>query len=78
MQIALAIMSIIPALIKVIVAIEEAFPQPGAGREKLAAVREIMTTAYEGISDIWPSIEKIVGVVVSLANAIGAFRHSDE
>ncbi|RKY04581.1 MAG: hypothetical protein DRP66_11535 [Planctomycetota bacterium] len=77
MQIALAVLGIIPALIKIIVAVEEAFPQPGAGKEKLEAVRQILTTAYDGIGAIWPSIEQIVAVIVSLANAIGAFKKSD-
>ena len=77
MQIALAILGIIPALIKIIVAVEEAFPQSGAGKEKLEAVRQTLMIAYGGISDLWPSIEKIVAVIVSLANAIGAFKKSD-
>lgn len=77
MQYALAILSIVPALIKVIAAIEEAFPQSGAGKEKLSAVREIITASYEGITGLWPSLEKIVGVVVNMANAIGAFKKSE-
>lgn len=76
MQIALAILGIIPALIKIITSVEEAFPQPGAGKEKLMAVRQILSVAYEGIESIWPSIEQVVAVIVNLANAIGAFRKS--
>lgn len=76
MQYALAILNIVPALIKVIVAIEAAFPQSGAGKEKLEAIRNILTASYDGISALWPSIEQIVAVVVSMANAIGAFKKS--
>jgi hypothetical protein len=74
MQTLLAIMQIFPALLGVITAVEQAFPQAGVGSQKLDMVKQIMLEAYDGIQEIMPAIEKIVGVVVAFANAIGAFR----
>jgi len=68
------ILSIIPSLIKIIAAVEEVFPQSGAGSAKLAMVKDILSKTCEGLSDMMPSIEAIINVVVSFANAIGAFK----
>ena len=74
MKVLLAILSIIPALIEVITAVEKAFPRSGAGSEKLALIKSIMTETYSGITDMWEPIEKIVAAVVAFANKIGAFK----
>lgn len=74
MQTLVAIMQIFPALLGVIMAVEQAFPQAGIGGQKLGMVKQVMMEAYDGIQEIMPSIEKIVGVVVAFANTIGAFR----
>jgi hypothetical protein len=68
----LLILQIFPALIKTIFAIEEALPQGGVGKEKLGMIRSVMETSYAGVSDIWPSVEKVIGVVVNTMNVIGA------
>ena len=70
----LLILQIVPALIAVVKALEEAAGQAGIGKEKLSAVRQILEAAYEGVSDIWPYLEKIIAVVVSFFNAVGVFK----
>lgn len=73
----ISILNIVPALLRVIVSVEECFPQAGAGKEKLGMVKDIMTAAYSGIASLLPAIEQIVTVVVSFANSIGAFKRSE-
>lgn len=72
----LKILSLIPALIEVIKAVEAMFPQSGAGKEKLTLVREIMVEAYAGITEWWPTIEAIIGKIVAMANRLGEFKKS--
>lgn len=70
----MAVLTLVPALIEIIKTVEAAFPLPGAGKEKLALVRGILGATYEGLTEIWPTIETIISRVVEFANAIGAFR----
>ena len=74
MQTLLAILSLIPSSIKIIMSVEEAFPISGAGKEKLAMVKSIMETAYSSVTGIMPTVEKIIGIVVETANKIGVFK----
>ena len=69
----MTILNIVPALLRLIVAVEEVFPQSGAGGEKLAMVKNIIQASYDGISELMPIIETVVAAVVKTANAIGAF-----
>jgi hypothetical protein len=69
----LLILQLIPALIEVIKAVENMFPQTGAGKEKLALVREILTTAHAEITDFWPTLEAIIAKIVAFANNVGVF-----
>jgi len=73
MKIALALLALIPELIKIIIAVEAAFPQSGVGTDKLNLVKTILQESYSSITELWPSIEKIVAAVVAFANKIGAF-----
>lgn len=72
----LKILSLIPALIEVIKAVEAMFPQSGAGKEKLTLVREIMVETYAEITEWWPTIEAIIGKIVAMANRLGEFKKS--
>ena len=72
----LTVLKLVPALIGAISSIEAMFPQNGAGAQKLELLKGIMQTSYDGIMDLWPSIEKSIALVVSLANALGTFRKS--
>ena len=75
------IITLIPLLIQAITAIEQAFPQSGQGASKLEAVKATLQGAADVSADmagqfetIWPVIQKVIGSVVSLANAAGAFK----
>ncbi len=71
MQTVIAILQLIPALIAAIKAIEEAIPGQGKGEAKLAAVREIIEATYEGVSKMWPAIEKTIAILVAMLNKNG-------
>jgi hypothetical protein len=73
MKVFLLIVQLVPALISLIKAIEEALPAAGLGAEKLAAIRKILEAAFEGASEVWPVVEKVISVIVSLFNNTGVF-----
>ena len=72
--IAQAVLGLVPAIISAIKAIEELFPESGKGVEKLDLIRGILETINEQSKELWPIIEKVVGVVVSFCNAMGIFK----
>ena len=76
MKIFLLVIQLIPALINLIKAMEEAIPEAGFGPRKLQAVREILQASYDGITEIWPMVEKIIGIFVELFNKTGKFKTS--
>ena len=77
MQVLLQVLALIPALITLIKEIEKVIPASGQGEAKLTAVRQILEAGYEGISAIWPVIEKVVAVLVGLFNSAGVFAKSE-
>jgi hypothetical protein len=74
MQTVLIILQLIPALIKVIQAVEEALPQAGIGSEKLAAIRQMLEVTYAGVKEVWPILEKVIAILVDLFNKTGVFE----
>lgn len=77
------VLSLVPMLIEIIKAIEEAIPGQGKGEAKLAAVRAMLEAAYGVASgsvgtfeSIWPAIAGTVGALVNLFNTTGIFRKS--
>ncbi len=70
----LAILQLVPALIELIKATESAIPGSGNGAAKLSMIRQIMEAAYDGISEMWPVIEKIISAIVGVFNETGAFE----
>lgn len=74
MQRLLLVLNLVPALIGVIKAVEEMFPGPGAGKEKLVLIRGILSAAHEGITELWPTLEVVVSRLVEFANATGLFK----
>ena len=68
------IAKLIPVIIEIIKAIEEAIPGQGQGEKKLAAVRGILESTVEGFNNLWPNVEKIIPIVVSALNAAGVFK----
>ncbi len=73
MQTVLLILQLVPAVIKVIQAIEEALPQAGIGAEKLAAIRQMLEVTYSGVKEVWPVLEKVIAILVDLFNKTGVF-----
>ncbi len=68
------ILSLIPAIIEAIKAVEAAIPGQGNGEKKLAAIRAIIEQVYDKANEIWPSIEKTIAVLVALFNSSDVFK----
>ena len=64
----MTILKLLPAIVAAVKALEEALPTAGAGKDKLAALREIMVSVDSGITAIWPAIEAAVAAIVRLMN----------
>jgi len=70
------VLSLIPALIQAIKAIEEAIPGEGKGEMKLAAIRQIIETVYGQAFTLWPTLKSVVDILVKTFNATGVFQSS--
>jgi len=64
----ITVLRLLPAIVAAVRALEEALPTSGAGKDKLAALREIMVSIDTGVTAIWPAIEKSVSAIVKLMN----------
>lgn len=67
------ILNLLPALITAMKAIEEAIPGQGKGEDKLGAIRAILEATNSQVGTLWPAIQTVIGVLVSLFNKTGAF-----
>lgn len=72
------VLGLLPVIIDAIKSLEDAIPGEGRGEQKLAALRAVLEAvaeslgdAVETLDDIWPTIQSVVGRLVSLFNAIG-------
>ena len=81
LQIVKLILSMLPAIIEAVKAIEAAMPAGGQGAAKLDAIRGILSSAYAIASDaqaqfdsVWPAISGTVSAVVGMFNRAGAFK----
>lgn len=70
---ATTILNLLPALIVAMRAIEEAIPGQGKGEEKLAAIRAILEATNSQIGTLWPTLQTVIGILVSLFNKTGTF-----
>lgn len=70
---ATTILNLLPALITAMKAIEEAIPGQGNGEDKLAAIRAILEATNAQIGALWPTIQTVIGILVSLFNKTGTF-----
>lgn len=73
MQNIIIIFQLIPAIITAMKAIEDAIPGQGAGEQKLAAVRGMLEVVDGSISQLWPQISGVIGVLVNLFNSTKVF-----
>ena len=67
------ILNLLPAIITAMKAIEEAIPGQGKGEDKLAAIRAILEATNAQIGALWPTIQTVIGILVSLFNKTGTF-----
>lgn len=68
-----ALLQLLPAIIAAMKALEDAIPGKGQGELKLAAIREILESVNSQVAAMWPSIEKTIGVLVTVFNKAGVF-----
>lgn len=69
----LEVFKLIPVIIELIKAIEQAIPGESKGEAKLVAVREILEIVDGGTKNLWPQISLIISVLVKTFNTTGVF-----
>jgi hypothetical protein len=83
----LTVLKLLPVVLSVVKAVEEAIPLPGQGKKKLDLILDVLKTAYEGSSDLTGTLtwEELVALVVpmiakivDLHNALGLFQKSTQ
>ncbi len=74
-------LSLLPAVIEAIKAIEAAIPESGAGAQKLEIIKATLQKAHEvggdtvgAFEQYWPVLSTMVGSVVTVFNAVGLFK----
>lgn len=80
LTIAKIVLTLFPAIIAAVQAIESALPQSGQGAAKLGAIKQILEAAYGAAGEaahtfaqVWPVLSSSVATIVSLFNAAGVF-----
>jgi hypothetical protein len=68
------ILQMIPAILEIIKSVEEQIPQSGKGNEKREYIKNVLTTVYPQVIEIWALVEKIINASVTLYNATGVFK----
>jgi phage-related minor tail protein len=68
------VLQLIPTILEIIKAVETQIPASGMGKEKLEFVKNVLSTAYPQVVEIWGMVEKIIAASVTLFNATGAFK----
>lgn len=76
MNVFLAILQSIPAIIAAIKAVEQAVPGSGQGKAKLDAVLGLITAVNNEFAQCLPQLTNVVGTLVALFNATGVFAKS--
>ena len=76
MKTALFILQLFPLILKAVVSVEESFPQPGVGSEKLEMIKKILAELAGIATEVLPIVEKVISYIVEFANTIGAFKKS--
>ncbi len=80
-----ALTALMPVIITLVRTAEENLPIPGQGAAKLQLVRETLESFFEGVqdaavdfADIWPSVQRFIGVLIRALNAAGVLRSSQK
>lgn len=74
MEKVMLVLKMLPVIIAAIKAIEEAIPGNGQGEQKLAMLRQVLELADGTITNLWPTIESVVKVLVRTFNDTGVFK----
>lgn len=74
-------LGLLPVVIETIKAIENAIPVAGKGKDKLELVKNVLQTTFETsnqsidvFQELWPTLQSIIGAVVSTFNTLGIFK----
>jgi hypothetical protein len=85
MKILFAVLRLLPLILPLVRAVEEAVPLPGQGRRKLDLVLTMLKQVYDGADDLARefSFEKlaaivvpVIGTIVDMNNELGLFQKS--
>ena len=68
------VLQLVPTILTIIDAVEKQIPEGGKGKEKLEFVKNALTAAYPQITEMWGTVEKIIGAAVTLFNTTGKFK----
>jgi hypothetical protein len=68
-----AVLSLLPAIIEAVRAVENLVSDSGQGAAKLQAIREILEAVSDQAASLWPEIQKVIAIIVALANKTGVF-----
>ena len=68
------VLKMLPVIIAAIKAIEDAIPGNGKGEQKLAMLRQILELTDSTITNLRPTIESVVKVLVNTFNDTGTFK----
>lgn len=68
------VLGLIPTILDIIKAVEAQIPETGKGKEKLEFLKNVLTTAYPQVVEIWGMVEKIITAAVTLYNATRSFQ----
>lgn len=69
-----AVLKLLPAIIDAVKAVEALVPGSGQGASKLQAIREILEAISDQATTLWPEIQRVIAVIVALANKTGIFQ----
>jgi len=68
-----AVLKLLPAIIEAVKAVENLVSDTGQGAAKLQAIREILEAVSSQSATLWPEIQKVIAIIVALANKTGVF-----
>ena len=70
----ITVLKLLPVIIEAIKALEQALPGQGSGEKKLALLREVLEVTDSSVTALWPTLSKVVDVLVKAFNATGVFQ----
>jgi hypothetical protein len=70
----IAILSLIPSIIKAVQGVEDFAPLAGNGKAKLDLVLGVISDVYADAGKIIPQLTAVIARIVAFANALGIFK----